>query len=128
MTNTGSAFTVDSVLAELRVIALAANEANGGSDFSYVPTLAVGSSIFCFYSHGDTPGCLIGIWLYRNDVSLTELSTFEGLNVADFVYSLFPQISPFVVELLTHVQMNQDQGYPWLSIVDTELASSQSSS
>lgn len=123
MTSTDTAITAI-VLRELRDIAIAAKEANGGEDHVYRSP----DGLDCFYVHrhpGDkiSPGCIVGKWLHEvRSISLWRLISHEGSMARMVIADLLPSLPPGAREAVNLVQSKQDQQIPWLEAVQRVAA------
>lgn len=77
-------------------------------------------STSCYYVHGDSPGCIVGVWLNRfRGVELDRLDEFENEPVDNIIprMSGLGIITDYVttdaIDLLRAVQTLQDQQTPW---------------
>jgi hypothetical protein len=117
--------TVDTLLADLRVIARDAMRENDGEDYVYDNPVVM-SEFNCLYVHDnetEKPGCIFGQWLYRfGGMSIDELSVQEGNSIRDILTDPgngFDIATPEVLLLASDIQSNQDDKVPWMKAIST---------
>jgi hypothetical protein len=95
--------------------------AERGADYVYVRPQA-SADRRCLYSHGDSPGCIVGYVLHKLGVPLITLAQYEGMPAREILPVL--GLVPFdpdlrtaeqteIVFLLNRVQHAQDRHQTW---------------
>lgn len=79
----------------------------------------------CLYVHGDQPGCIIGMMLYKHGVPISTLANKDLMSaVATMWRPLFGTTLTTSTKkwaLLTHVQVGQDSFEPWGLALDKAI-------
>lgn len=78
----------------------------------YVYQSPSGTSCFYVDPTNERPSCLVGHWMHRLDVPLTDMLPYEQESASALVGSRF-NTSDYLATLLDEVQGLQDSGHPW---------------